>query len=324
MIKRVIAHDHAIWQVRTPVPYPLSFVNSYLIAGRNGITLLDPGIHTEEAKEAWLKLFAEEEIDFSDIEKIVLTHHHPDHYGLAGWFQEQSAAPVYMSAAAHAQAVRMWGEGTTVNEELVALFRLHGMDEATAARMIPHFKSFDPLVAPHPQVTELALEETIFLGDREYELLQTDGHATGHLCFYNQQNEIIFCGDQVVERITPNVNYMPAGDANPLASFIESLHKLSTLSVSKAYPGHRQPLDNFAERCHDIVAHHHDRLEVMLGHLATPCSAFELCRLTFGDRLTTHQLRFAMTETLAHIVYLESEQRIHRRETNGSLVYVKQ
>lgn len=325
MIKRITEHDHAIVQVRTPVPYPFSFVNSYLIAGRNGYTLIDPGINTEQARQSWYETTKELNIAFTDIEKIVLTHHHPDHYGLAGWIQQKCGAPVYMSEDAFAQAMRMWGEDATINEELTAFFIEHGMDEETAQSMIPHFESFAEQVSPHADVTTLSLNDTIFLGDREYELIQADGHATGQLCFYHRYNEHIFCGDQVVQGMTPNVNYMPGGDVDPLASFIASLEELSQLDIKKAFPGHRQPLDNFAERALDIIEHHRERLQKMLDHLIEPLTAYELCRLMFGYRLTTHQLRFAMTETLAHLVYMERAGQIQtqRHSVKGTVVYLR-
>lgn len=323
MIKKITEHDHAIIQVRTPVPYPFSFVNSYLIGGRGGYTLIDPGINTEQARQSWYETIEELDIAFSDIEKIVLTHHHPDHYGLAGWIQQKSGAPVYMSEESYAQVLRMWGDDATINEELVDFFIEHGMDEKTAFSMIPHFESFAEQVSPHAEVTTLSAHDTIFLGDREYELIRADGHASGMLCFYHSYNEHIFCGDQVVQGMTPNVNYMPGGDPDPLASFIGSLEELSQLTIKIAYPGHRQPLDNFSERALEIIEHHRERLQKMLAHLAEPLTAYELCRLMFGHRLTTHQLRFAMTETLAHLVYMERAGQIRSQhdEAKGAIVY---
>lgn len=325
MIKRITEHDHAIVQVRTPVPYPFSFVNSYLIAGRNGYTLIDPGINTEQARQSWYETIEELDIEFSDIEKIVLTHHHPDHYGLAGWIQQKSNAPVYMSEESYAQVIRMWGDDATINEELVDFFIEHGMDNETALSMIPHFESFAEQVSPHAEVTTLRANDTIFFGDREYELIRADGHATGQLCYYHPYNEHIFCGDQVVQGMTPNVNYMPGGDPDPLASFITSLEELSKLTIKKAFPGHRQPLDNFSERALEIIEHHRERLQKMLDLLDKPLTAYEICRLTFGYRLTTHQLRFAMTETLAHLVYMEriGQVRTQRDRVKDCIVFAR-
>src|SRR5690554_3427026 len=99
-MKNVIEHDRSIIQVKSPLPFPIRWVNSYLIKGAAGYTLIDPGLHTKDAKENWIQVLNELNIEFNTIEKIVLTHHHPDHYGLSGWFQEKTSAPVYMSETA--------------------------------------------------------------------------------------------------------------------------------------------------------------------------------------------------------------------------------
>lgn len=293
------------WQIRVPLPFPLKWVNSYLITGDDGYTLIDPGLHTEEAASFWHEVLQNLSVQFSQIEKIVLTHYHPDHYGLAGWFQDQTNAPVFISAKGYEQVIRMWGECRDNSKKLVQLFKAHGMDEVTASLIYENSEGFVKLVSPQPEVTLLELDQEVRIGNLNYKMIETGGHAEGHLCFYHPQEGIIFCGDHVLPKITPNISLMPGADPNPLHSFLQSLEQLNELDVIQAYPGHREPFTEFSDRISYLIGHHLKRLQDMKQQLMTAGTAYELCRDYFGTGLSVHQLRFAMAETLAHLVYLE-------------------
>lgn len=320
-MKEVIEHDRSILQIKSPLPFPLRWVNSYIIRGNRGCTLIDPGIHTEETKSNWLQVLDEQNIDFRDIEKIVLTHHHPDHYGLSGWFQEKTNAPVFMSEKAYDQAVSLWGKDTIINRQLIDLFIKHGMSIETADLMLPHLESFIPLVSPQPNVDFINPGESIMLGDCEYLMIAADGHASGQICFYNYEDEEMFCGDQVLPRITPNVSYLPGVDPNPLDTFLSSLQDIQRYSVKKAYPGHRDPFHTFSERAEEIIQHHQERLQTIQDMLIRPLSAYAICCALFGKRLSIHQLRFAMAETIAHTSYLLCQDKIKEQIEDVHLVY---
>jgi glyoxylase-like metal-dependent hydrolase (beta-lactamase superfamily II) len=318
-MRQVIEHEGGIVQVKVPLPFPLRWVNGYLIKGCGGYTLIDPGLHTAEAEDCWNVVLRERGAGYPDIERIVLTHHHPDHYGLAGWMQERSGAPVLMSSIGYRQTLLLWGEGTPMTAALAELFAEHGMDAETCGAMTEHMNGFMPQVTPQPQVTFLEAGETVRLGDEVYEAIHTPGHAAGHLIFYNAGERRLFCGDHVLPHISPNISWMPGVEDNPLASFLTSLKDVAQLAVDRAYPGHREPFARFAERALELTAHHEERLELMLGRLVEPLSAYALCRSVFGGRLTVHQLRFAMAETLAHLVYLEGEGRaVRERAPDGT------
>lgn len=310
----IIPHTETIVQVKVPLPFPLRWVNSYLIRGKDGFTVIDPGLHTPEAEELWRRTCREQGIAFTDIAQIVLTHFHPDHYGIAGWMQQRSGAPVRISRAGFEFAMAMWGEEQPLTADVLAQFARHGMDDETLAQMKPHLDSFKPLVSPPPEVSFLEPGGTVRLGDDSYVAILAEGHAEGHLCFYDERRRVLFCGDQVLTRITPNVSLLPGSDANPLATFLRSLEELSGLAVGMAYPGHREPFAEFAERARELIDHHRERLAFMRDHLRQPMTAYELCRRVFGDRLTIHQLRFAMAETLAHVVYLREQGRVAESE----------
>ncbi|MDF2961158.1 MAG: beta-lactamase [Paenibacillus sp.] len=316
-------HNDVIYQIKVPLPFPLRWVNSYMIRGKNGFTLLDPGLHTEAAEQFWEQALGELGISCRDIEQIVLTHHHPDHYGLAGYFQERSGAPVRMSGTGYEQVQLLWGEGQPMTASLLRLFSSHGMPEELLLSMQDHMAGFVSMVSPQPQVSLINIGDRVRLGDHEYAAVHTPGHAAGHICFYRAETKEMLCGDHVIPQISPNVSYLPGGiDENPLGSFLQSLEAIGRYEVAVAYPGHREPFESFGRRTQELIQHHESRLELMRSMLTEqPLSAYDVCRSTFGLKLTLHQLRFALSETLAHLIYMRESGTAKQLEQDNIILF---
>ncbi|MEC0225512.1 MBL fold metallo-hydrolase [Paenibacillus alba] len=315
----VTEHTEEITQVKVPLPFPLRWVNAYLIRGDNGYTVIDPGLHTPDAEALWLQVLQERGIGFEHVEQIVLTHHHPDHYGMAGWFQERTGAPVLLSETGYTQVQLLWGAEQPMSTLLLKLFARHGFPQDGLDEMTKHMVSFVEMVSPQPQVT-LLREGPVRLGNRVYEAIETPGHAAGHLVFYDGEAEVIFCGDHVLPQISPNVSFLPQVEENPLGAYLSSLQEIGRLPVKMAYPGHREPWPLFSARAAELVRHHHERLALMEGQLSASLSAYDVCRATFGDRLSIHQMRFALSETIAHLILLEAEGRIRQDDPTAEYI----
>lgn len=317
-------NDDRLIQVKITLHSPLRWVNSYLLRDEQGITLIDPGPRTESSEQEWNDALAALQIQDEDITSIVLTHHHPDHYGLAGWFQERTGAKVWMSERAHKEAKLMWGDSvhaSGMNEKLPAFFAYHGMPESWLRQMPEHLNSFIHQVSPQPQVSYISEGMQISMGGRVWVPVQTAGHAPGHLSFYHPDSGVILCGDAVLPQISPNVSLVPGSDAQPLRLFLEGLRRLRELHVRTAYPGHRHPFTHFRERIDALLLHHEERLTAISGMLSAAggLTAFEVCVALFGDKLGIHQMRFAMCEALAHLDELVRQNRAELREAGTSL-----
>ncbi len=313
-----------ILQVKVPLPFSLKWVNSYLLKDERGCTLIDPGLNTPEARGTWADVMAGYQIRYEHIHTIILTHQHPDHYGLAGWFQGKSGAPVLISKESYAYTQRLWGENRTFAADLTALYSLHGTPAELLGQIETHLESFVEKVSPQPEVTFIEAEQTIRIGGLNYEAIAAPGHARGQLCFYSREKRWIFCGDQVLPDITPNISIVPGEECDPLQQFLDNLTQLRGYEVDLAFPGHRDPFSAFGVRITEIIDHHLRRLDTMHNLLAEKSyTGFAMCEKLFGARIAgnSHQFRFAMSETLAHLYYLENNKRIWRTEHSGVIEY---
>ncbi|XID93574.1 MBL fold metallo-hydrolase [Paenibacillaceae bacterium WGS1546] len=305
-------------QARVPLPFSLKWVNAYLLPERSGWTMIDPGLRTEEAEAFWTAALAERGIRWQDIGRIVLTHHHPDHYGMAGWMQERTGGQVWMSEVALDNAIRLWGEGETFTEEMTEAFLTHGLASELEDRIREHLSGFRSKVSPSPaEAKKLSPGGKFAMGGVEWDIHGGEGHAPGHLLFHDPGSGKLICGDQALPDITPNIGWMPGGDPDPLLSYLDSLRRLSLLEVRMAYPGHRDPYPGFRARVAELLDHHERRLRKMAESIGEPAStAFEICEALFGVRLreNPHNLRFALAETIAHLVRLENTGDVVRTE----------
>lgn len=296
-----------IYVARMPLPNSLRWVNTYLLHGSAGWTIIDPGLRNSETESAWVSLMGEMDIHAGNTASIVLTHYHPDHSGIAGWLQQQLSVPVWLSEIGWNHVERLWDGRTPMTVDMQQLYREHGAPIAVVESIGVHMDSFIPQVTPLPDVSFIRDGDMVTLGDDAWQALETGGHAPGHISFYHADARMILCGDHVLPQITPNVSFMPNSDPEPLQSFLIGLERLAALDVELALPGHRHPFQHYRNRAEELIQHHEARLQEMQDVLHKPMTAYELCCASFGtlDRLTVHQFRFAMGETLAHLVELQ-------------------
>lgn len=319
--------DHLI-QVKISLASPLRWVNSYLLQDEQGITLIDPGPRTESSEREWNDALTALRIKMQDVTSVVLTHHHPDHYGLAGWFQERTGANVWMSERAHKEAQFMWGDDApkpNINDTMPAFFTAHGMPELWISQIPDHLNSFISQVSPQPQVSYISEDMPVRMGGRVWTPVETAGHAPGHISFYHQNSGALICGDAVLPQISPNVSLVPGSDAEPLRLFLKGLLQLQELHVRVAYPGHRHPFTHFYERIDALLLHHEERLTTIAGLLskAGSLTAFEVCVALFGEKFGVHQMRFAMCESLAHLDELVRQNRAELIESDQGMFRFK-
>ena len=270
-------------RVRVPLPYSLRYVNSYLLPEPGGgWTLIDPGLNTPEARGAWMETMERHGWSAADVSSIVLTHQHPDHYGLAGWFQEQAGCPVRMTAEAHRYAKRMWREERSFVRELTDWYRLHGhAGRAACAAGSPSGqlpRSRGAAAAGYPRAAA-GLQP----GDGRLEL----GHhrrsrpCRGCCLPVQQSFPHLYRRRSGVPRITPNISLIPGEgeDPDPLRSYLMSLEQLARYEVVASISRPSGSLQRIGRAGGEIAAHHERRLSHIREWLRErPASGFRNLR----------------------------------------------
>jgi glyoxylase-like metal-dependent hydrolase (beta-lactamase superfamily II) len=303
-----------IYLLPVPIPIPLQYVNCYLLQGPDGWTIVDAGFHDAGAEAAWRQCFAELAIRPQDVKQILVTHYHPDHLGAAGWLQEWTGAPAYMHEKELPAVELFWG--LAIEEQADALerfFLAEGMDPETAKAIGTHHIHQGVNVQPLAKFQPLPTGSSFRMGGGDWEVIWTPGHSDGLAVFWNQETGVLLANDMLLAKITPNVSRWPKCRPNPLQDYLDSLARVEGLGATLALTGHRTMIQDVAGRCREIRAHHEDRLARTLAACQGGATAWEVCHVLFQPaRLTIHQVRFAMSETLAHLVYLEGQGRLRR------------
>lgn len=314
-----------IYSLRLPLPFALNHVNCYLLQDEDGWTIVDCGLNRPEVRDAWLSAWGELGIALNDIRRIVLTHMHPDHFGLAGWLQQQSGAPVLLSPREAEVARITWIED--LNEERAAAVDRYmhtaGVTPDVAHIIVSQQDHLRTLTFPHPHtIGTIGSGETIRMGGRSFLAIHAPGHADGQLIFYCADDRLLLCGDQVLQRITPNIGVWPTTQPDPLGRYLQSLAELSELDINIALPGHYAPITDWRGRIAELQVHHAERLEAMYAAAQAGATALDVSLAVFDyDRFSQHEVRFAVAEALAHLEYLADQGRLQRCEEPGGRSY---
>ncbi|QKG83730.1 MBL fold metallo-hydrolase [Kroppenstedtia pulmonis] len=310
-------------EVPLPLPFPLKIIKSYLIRGSQGYTMIDTGLHYQGGLDAWEEATKKIGFGWDEVEQIVLTHYHPDHYGLAGLMQQRTGVAVKMSETDYRQARLFFDRDSVQPDDMSRFYAEHGLSSDWVQQIPSHLRGFQRWVEPHPEPTFIQAGDTVRLGDRDYEIFHTPGHADGHLSFYDPERKWLIGGDFLLSKITPNISLWPGCDPDPLHSYLHTLEKMKELPVERVFPSHGPVFEDYIERIEALQQHHRDRLNEMKHTVkeAEKMTAAELCFRIFGENLSIHNLRFALAETLAHLEYLNRCGELIKEKQKGHWVY---
>lgn len=302
-----------IWRVTFALPLGIDHVHCYLLrSGADGWTIVDAGLGMPEVQEHWRA--ALERIG-GRVERIAITHFHPDHVGNAAPLAELTGAPVYQGEIDFAQCVRAWGPDRS-SERFVAYMREHGMPADHVQSMQSEGAALSGWVRYVPDPEPLVPGEHV----DGWEVLYLPGHADGHLALL--RDGVLIAGDALLATISPNVGLYHDAHPDPLGDYLDSLARIDDLAPRIAFAGHGPPIKDPPARAHELIEHHRDRLEATGAALdGTPRTAYDVSLALFPDPLPRGLRRFAMAETRAHLEYLVLRDRAQRVVGDGLTAY---
>ena len=319
-----------VFRLVLPLPFPgLDRVNAYLVTGGADTTLVDCGIYFPDEKDdhGWADVEAAFDacgVAVTDVTRLVVSHTHIDHYGMAGKFVERSGAELWMHEVT-SEDLEVYRDPEGTRERLRTLFRDHGVDTEELDELTK-FEDWRAFVSEliEPAVT-LSGDEEIEIGPRTWKVIYTPGHSRSHICLWSASDRMLISGDHLLPTITPHIDYRRGPEDDPLGDFLAGLAAIERLDPQLVLPGHGRPFEEGAERAR-IVARHHDRR--LGGILQTirhePHTADEITDEIFGTTLLNFERRLAIGEALAHIRYLSKRDEITRtRRDDGTYLYQK-
>lgn len=308
-----------LW-IRMPLPFALDHVNLWALADGDGWCLIDTGFNTDEIRGLWERLFASP-LAGRPVTRIIVTHMHPDHIGLAGWLTERWSADLVTSSAEWLSARMLWLDDTPgLLAAYEDFYRRTGLDADRVEELKNRRGAYRHSVTPIPPAFRpLRDGQTIDIGGRPWRVLTGQGHSPDHVCLHAPDLNLLVAGDQVLPRISPNISVWPsAPEADPLGEYLDSFAMFDGMPGDVlVLPSHGLPFRGLAGRVADLAAHHEERLSVTLEACRQPADVMSVTAALFRRALDKHQMMFAIGEAVAHLNRLVEQGRIGRSLENG-------
>jgi glyoxylase-like metal-dependent hydrolase (beta-lactamase superfamily II) len=290
-----------LW-ARIPLPFRLDHVNIYLIEDQGGWAIFDTGIADDVTREAWTKLLAGRRVT-----RVIVSHFHPDHIGLAGWLCARHDAPLLTSQTTYLGCINIsLRPDNDAADHYRAFYVGNGLPDDVTAQVTTRGHSYLRMVTDLPPTfARIVAGDDLVIGGRTFRAMSGEGHAPEQIMLWCAEEKLFLAADEVLEKITPNISVWAIDPtADPLGLFYRSLRQLKTdlPEDALALAGHRLPFVGVHRRCDELIAHHEERC----GMIAAACrerpqSVSDLLPVVFPRVADPHQLGFAFSEVFAHV-----------------------
>ncbi|MBW8465430.1 MBL fold metallo-hydrolase [Acidovorax sp.] len=312
--------------IRMGLPFALDHINLWLLRDRQpdvhgtlveGWTVVDCCIDSPSTRAQWEQVFASS-LEGLPILRVIVTHMHPDHIGLAHWLCERWNVNLWISATDYQVArVAVYDPNGFGGEAGADFYTLHGMQDGEFLQHVRGRASYFPTLVPAlpPRFRRLMDGDLLEIGGRVWQCISGYGHAPEHIALYCAELSALISGDMVLPRISTNVSvHASEPESNPLRLFLTSLLRYLVLpEETLTLPSHGKPFQGLHERIRQLQSHHQDRLnEILVAAEQGSLSAFDVLPIMFKRKLDAHQMTFAMGEALAHLHWLWFEGRLQR------------
>ncbi|MFK7940418.1 MAG: MBL fold metallo-hydrolase [Roseovarius sp.] len=306
-----------LW-IRLPLPMALDHVNIYALDDGDSWTVVDTGIHSKRSVRLWEDVLAGP-LKGMPVSRVILTHHHPDHVGMAGWLMERFGAELLTTRTAWLMArMLILDEEPRPTAEALRHWRRAGMDPAIYdQRKNDRPYNFADVCYPLPVgYTRLKQDDTLHAAGRTWDVHIGNGHAPEHLTLWSRDDNLVIAGDQIISSISPNIGVYPTEpEADPVGDWMEACARLRLLAREDhlVLSGHKTPFTGLPIRMRQLIENHHGCLSRLLDHLDTPKVASECFQPLFKRKIDEGIYGLALVEAVAHLNHLHQTGQITRR-----------
>lgn len=315
-----------VFWVRLPLPMKLDHVNCYVLDDGDSWTIIDTGFATKRSRTIWETLLAGP-LAGKPVGRIIGTHHHPDHIGLAGWFQNKGAELWATRTTWLFSRMLTLDDQDRPTAEAVAFWRGAGMDAAKLETRINERPfNFSDVVDPMPLgYHRLQQGDQVAIGGRQWDVHIGNGHSPEHATFWSRDDNLVIAGDQILPSISPNIGvYATEPDADPLGEWLEACERLSGLARADhlVLGGHKLPFTGLPFRMNQLIENHHGGLARLLGYLAEPRTAAQCFPPLFKRKIGDGEYGLALVEAIAHLNHMLKLGKITRHlDDSGAWIW---
>ena len=310
-----------LW-MRLAMPIAFNHINVYALRDGGGWTLVDTGLDLPGTRDEWELLLAGP-LGGAPVTRVICTHMHPDHIGLAGWLCERFAAPLVMTRLEYVTARMLVADtGSSAPEEGAVFYRAAGWDEAQLEGYRKGYGQFGRWVSPMPPgFVRMREGERLSIGGEDWRVVVGEGHSPEHACLWREADGVVLGGDQILPKISSNVSVWPTEpDADPLGDWLDSLERMKTVFADDVLilPSHGEPFRGAQARLDALIRGHVTSLKRLERTLAAPCRAVDVFQALFARPVGDGVRGMATGESLAHLNYLLRRGRAKRsRDADG-------
>lgn len=300
--------------LRMPLPFALSHINLWLLEGSDHWDIVDTGVCNKEAQAVWRRVFSDVTRN-APVDRIIVTHMHPDHVGCAGWLCHEFNSDLWMSREEYFLCRILTADtGRDTPAEGIDFYHSAGFPPESMDRYQEIFGMFGRLVSPLPEsYTRLQDGDEIDIAGRTWSVIIGRGHSPEHACLYCVDSNVLISGDQLLPTISSNVSVFPTEPtANPLADWLTSLQDLKNRIPEDVLvlPAHGKPFTGAHARLDQLIDEHHGCLDDLEKYCVEPQRAVDTFPVLFKSEIRASNLIMATGESIAHLNYMLREGRI--------------